>query len=218
MSDEAAQWGNRGLTLVPNDQWSLYALQWASVSAGDLPAAGQYASKMREAGGDNPASLFNAAEVYIMQGDWQAAEDALRQVNPRMSWGQSPRAAALLGWVLTRSGQPEGREGLEALRQSRMQRVEDGSALIQDFGDLAVIADVLGSEDEQLRWWLAAAQQPRGYWYYNLQTSPYVDRIRGRPEFQSWLRETEEKQARQRRELAAVGDWTPDAVVGVGSR
>ena len=96
--------------------------------------------------------------------------------------------------------------------------MEDGSALVQDFGDLAVIADVLGSEDEQLRWWLAAAQQPRGYWYYNLQSSPYVDRIRGRPEFQSWLRETEEKQARQRRELAAVADWTPDAVVGAGSR
>jgi hypothetical protein len=51
-----------------------------------------------------------------------------------------------------------------------------------------------------------------------LRSAPWLDRIRHRPEFQAWLRESEERMAAQRRELAALGPWTPEAVLGSEGR
>ena len=116
------------------------------------------------------------------------------------------------------SGRPEGRERLENLRRVRVDQVEAGNLSVRRALDLTVIASVLGDEEEQLRWFLEAARLDMQGLLYFLRDFPWLDRIRGRPEFQSWLQESEERMEAQRRELDAMGAWTPEAVLEGGAR
>ena len=70
--------------------------------------------------------------------------------------------------------------------------------------DLTVIASVLRSPDEQLRWFLEASQLDDGRDLYLLRDAPWHDPIRSSAEFQAWLeREAEEVPAQRRRRVTS---------------
>ena len=119
---------------------------------------------------------------------------------------------------MAESGDPEGRARLERLREARLERVAAGRAGEVTYGDLAVIASVLGSPDEQLRWFLEAAPLDRQRDFYLMRDFPWHDPIRSSTEFQAWLEREAEEVAAQKRELEALGPWTVDAVLGRAGR
>jgi TolB-like protein/Tfp pilus assembly protein PilF len=217
MHDEAARWYDEGWEVFPS-MWFLSALMSNAVSAGDRPAAQEYAARMQEDFADNPMALYSAAAFYYLAvGNLEAAETALRPAVsslPELNLYGSPTAQALLGWVQAQSGRPEGRERLERLREVRMEQVEQDAASLAYHNDMMLIASVLGDEDEQLRWFLATTRLDAGGMWYLARNGPWFDRIRHRPEFQAGLREWEEELATQRRELAALGPWMPEVVLG----
>jgi hypothetical protein len=74
---------------------------------------------------------------------------------------------------------------------------------------------VLGTPDEQLRWFLEASRVDEGRDLYHMaRDAPWLDPIRNTAEFQAWLEDEAEELAAQRRELEALGPWTPEALVG----
>ena len=172
---------------------------------------------MREDFADNPMALYGAAMFDAMAGNLDAAEATMRQavsaVPDLSAWG-APTAQVLLGWVAAQSGLPDGREQLERLRQVRTEQVEGQPMSSAYHSDLVLIASVLGDEDEQLRWFLEATRLDRRSVWYVLRNAPWLDHIRHRPEFRAWLSESEERMAAQRGELAVLGPWTPEAVLG----
>jgi hypothetical protein len=219
MSDEAHQWFERVVDVDPDNMWGLQSLMLISMRTGDMGAARDYALRMREAGGDNPFALFFSALSEAWAGNLAAAETQMRQVvasRPDLSVNGTPTAQALLFWVMARSGRSEGMEQLEGLRRRRIQQVEAGAPGMDIRGDLTLIASVLGDENEQLHWCLERAELDRiGVWY-GMRDFPWLDRIRDRPEFQAWLQETESRLEAERSELASMGPWTPEAVIGGG--
>ncbi len=218
MYDEAAQWLEQASEVGPNYAWILQGLLWNSVAAGDLRAARAYVVRMREVGADNPMVLYNAALWEIIDGDLEASESALSQLvlsTPTYHIFALPSVEVVLALILAQAGGPEGRDGLENLRSLRVEQVESGWSSNFLRTDLAAIASVLGDEDEQLRWFLEAIRMDQIGVLYVGRDLPWNDPIRDRPEFQSWIHESEQRMASQRRELAAMGVWTPEAGPGV---
>ena len=107
-------------------------------------------------------------------------------------------------------------EELAAANGLRLAQVGTGVQWVDIRGDLSLIASALGDEDQQLYWFLEAAHRGRHGLWPILSAYPWMDRIRARPEFQAWVRETEQRLAAQRKELAALGPWTPEAVLSGG--
>jgi hypothetical protein len=83
--------------------------------------------------------------------------------------------------------------------------------------DLMLVASALGDPDATLHWFLETVRLDGTGFLYFLRDYPWLDAIRDRPEFQGWLRDSEERMAVQRRELEAIGGWTPEEVLGGGA-
>lgn len=220
MFEEARLWFERVVDVDSDNMWGLLSLMSIAMSTGDVGTARDYASRMREAGGDNPNALFFSALSEAWAGNLAAAETQMRQVvasSPDMSVNGTPTAQALLFWVMARSGRSEGMEQLEGLRRRRIQQVEAGAPGMDIRSDLTVIASVIGDADEQLRWCLERTGSDGNGTWYSMRDAPWLDRIRDRPEFQAWLQETESRLEAERSELASMGPWTPEAVLGGGT-
>jgi non-specific serine/threonine protein kinase len=217
MYDEAMMWFERTLELDPRETYTLMSVVLLATANGDYPAARRWAARAREAGADVPLVLYAIALLEIAEGNMESATDTLSEVvqlQPNEGVNGTPRAQALLGWVLAESGDPEGRARLESLRELRLEQVATGRTSEGNYRDLAVIASVLGSPDEQLRWFLEAAPLDRARDLYLLRDLPWLDPIRSSPEFQSWLEDEAADVATQQLELEALGPWTVDAVLG----
>ena len=216
MLAEALQWFESCLDVDPDDMWALNSLVGVEWATGDRVAARAYVSRMREAGADNVFVMYYTGLAEAFDGNLEEAETALNQVvsaSPYYANSGFPSAQALLGWVMVELGRPEGRERLESLRLLRVEQLEAGSSHTTAHLDLAVIASVLGDEEEQLRWFLEATRLDERGLLSLFGDTQMTDRIRDRPGFQSWVRESEKRRAAQRSELAATGPWTPEAVM-----
>ena len=132
--------GQLEATVWPDEQARIEARPTEDLIAYDLYLwATELSSDVREE--------YDAAASMLVQ---------LVQSDPDLSNNGILTAQVLLGWVLAESGLPEGRERLENLRELRLQRMAEGRAWEGTY-ILAVIASVLGSPDEQLRWFLEAS-------------------------------------------------------------
>ncbi len=96
--------------------------------------------------------------------------------------------------------------------------MDAGRAGERTYRDLSVIASVLGSPDEQLRWFLQAVPLDTDRDLHFVRDAPWLDPIRSTAEFQAWLEREAEDVAAQQRELEALGPWTVDAVLGRAGR
>jgi TolB-like protein/Tfp pilus assembly protein PilF len=216
MYDEAALWYAESATW-----WGLFGLLWNAVSAGDLAAAQGHAGRMLEQYPDNLLALYNAAAFEAIFGNPENAETILGQVAdlaPELTINGMSTPEVLLAWIQAQSGQPEGRERLERLRLLRMEQVEQDETSLQYFGDLSLIATVLGDDDELLRIAAAIQRLDQNDQWYVLRDSRIYDSIRDYPEVQAWLQEAEERKAAQRRELVLLGPWTPEGLLRTGNR
>ena len=219
MSRESAAWRRRILEVDPNNIWPLFGLAIASWAVEDEAGARAYVTRMREAGADNPGVLAHAGLFEIMRGDLDAAAEALGAIDASAltaSTNAFPTAEALLGWVEVRTGRPEGRARLEALQRRRLEQVATERASLTGINDLSVIASVLGDEEEQLRWFREATRREllRNYFFKD---APWYDGIRDHSDFHAWLRDAERRMEEYQRELAAMGPWMPEEVLGRGA-
>lgn len=216
MADEAERWLEHVLEDRPEDMWAWQALMSFAWCSGDLAAARRYASRMLTAGAGNLMAVATAAYLTQLEGNLEAARAELRQVAsvaPDLALAGSPTAQASLAWVEARLSVAGARSRLDTLRDRRMQQVAKGSRSVTLHSDLVVIASALGDADEELRWFLEVSRVDRtGLWRVYID-APFLDPIRDRPEFQAVLRETEARLTSRRRELAAMGEWTPEAVL-----
>jgi hypothetical protein len=228
---DAAQWFERGLSVDATSVWSATGLAWARLLAGELEDVGDPVATMRASGADNPMVLYLTALFDVSLGNLASAERWLGEVAPGwpdVTVNGNPHGRAVLGWLQARSGAPNGREALEEVRRIRLDELEsvdeswkvgqvqverDGESSLARFHDLLLVASVLGDEEEQLRWLRAVPTGDTGQLCLH-RHYPWFDRIRDRPEFQAWLRECDERAAAQRKELEAVGGWTPEEVLG----
>ncbi len=218
INDEAAVWFERVLEMRPGDLYALFSMTWFSTVNRDYPSAHRWASRALEASADNALVLWSVAQLEIAEGNLEAAANALGEIvrsQPNLSLGRGGATAqVLLGWVLAESGRSEGQEQLERLQELRLEAVAAGRASEPTYRDLSVIASVLGTPDEQLRWFLEASPVERGGGLYRERDFPWLDPIRNMAEFQAWLETEAEELAAQRRELEALGPWTLEAVLG----
>jgi serine/threonine-protein kinase len=220
MSRESAAWIERVLEVEPHNIWALWKLAFGSLLSGDEANARAYAARMREAGADNPNVLGYAGLFEVLRGDLDGAVAALEAIDASAlttSTSGYPTAEALLGWAEIRTGRPGGVERLENLRSRRLAQSAAESTSLTRINDLSVIASVLGDEEEQLRWFREAIGRAP-LMVHPLRGAPWYDGIRDHPDFQAWLRASEELMAGYRRELAAMGPWMPEEVLGVGNR
>jgi hypothetical protein len=186
------------------------------MATGDLESASRYGLELRRATADSPMALYHASFPTILSGDLEGAEVALQGVVsalPDLYMQSFPGAQALLAWVQARLGRAGNRDRIEELRRLRVGQLAEfpNSSMVRS--DLTLAASVLGEPEEQLDWFLETVQRDKTGALYLLRELPWLDRIRERPEFQAWLRESEERMAARRRELEAVGEWTPEAVL-----
>ncbi|MCH7748125.1 MAG: hypothetical protein IH939_08510 [Acidobacteria bacterium] len=191
--------GHLEATVWPDEQARIEARPTEDLIAYDLYLrATELSSDVREE--------YDAAASMLVQ---------LVQSDPDLSNNGILMAQVLLGWVLAESGLPEGRERLENLREPRLQRVAEGRAWEGTYRILAVIASVLGSPDEQLRWFLEASPlDGQRDLYFFMRDFSWHDPIRRTAEIQAWLETEAADVAAQQRELEALGPWTVDAVLG----
>ena len=191
--------GQLEATVWPDEQARIEARPTEDLIAYDLYLrATELSSDVREE--------YDAAASMLVQ---------LVQSDPDLSNNGILTAQVLLGWVLAESGLPEGRERLENLRELRLQRVPEGRAWEGTYRILAVIASVLGSPDEQLRWFLEASPlDGQRDLYFFLRDFSWHDPIRRTAEIHAWLETEAADVAAQQRELEALGPWTVDAVLG----
>ena len=221
MYDEAQAWFERVLEEEPNDFYALHALVNFSVANDDYPEARRWAVRARESGASSVLGTYFIAFLEIAEGNLETAASLLREVvqsEPGLNSNGTPTAEVVLAWVLAESGRPEGRERLEALRGVRLERVAEGHGKERIYRDLAIIASVLDSPDEQLRWFLEASREDRIRDLYEQRDFPWMDPLRDVPEFQAWRETVAAEVAAQRRELEALGPWIPAAVLGVAGR
>ena len=165
--------------------------------------------------------MLGAAAFEALFGNPENAETILGQVAdlaPELTIMGLSTPEVLLAWIQAQAGQPEGRERRERLRLLRMERVEQDETSLQYFGDLFLIATVLGDDDELLRIAAAIQRLDQNDQWYVLRDSRIYDSIRDHPEVQAWLQEAEERKAAQRRELVLLGPWTPEGLLRTGNR
>lgn len=167
-------------------------------------------------------ALLYAGFVEIWAGDLEAAATVLDEVvetepgTNMVNGGAS--AETLLAWVENQLGRPEARGRLAELQEARSERVSAGSAPVGTYVDLVVTASVLDSPSQQLRWFLESARRDEGGDVYMLRRVPWLDRIRGLEGYRRWLRETEDRLRDAQKEIEILGPWTPEAVLGAGTR
>jgi TolB-like protein len=180
----------------------------------------RHITQMRAVGSDNVASLYYAGLLFVALDDPDAAFEALSAIPaPALSLATNafPTAGAFLGWSEARSGRESGMERLRNLEALRLQQHGAGRIGLAGINDLSVIASVLHDEAEQLRWFREAVRLDpvRLHW---LKDAPYYDGIRDHPEFQAWLDDIETRQREWQREMAALGPWMPEEVMGAAPR
>jgi TolB-like protein/Flp pilus assembly protein TadD len=216
MHDELELWMERALVLSPEDLWGWQVRITSALARGDVDAARAHATRMREAGADNLLVLYYSAFADVLAGDLDAAEERLAQISarePGYSNSGNPTAEALLAWVRARQGRAEPAQ-IQELRHASAARLEQYPTSMVARANLAVLADALHDEDEALRWFLQWSASPRTFLGRRL---PFFDAIRDRAGFQEWLDRMGERLEAQRREMAALGPWTPEEVLGRGA-
>ena len=128
--------------------------------------------------------LYGVAYLEIAEGNLEAAANTLGEIvrsQPNMNLNGTPTAQALLGWVLAESGRSEGREQLERLQELRLESVAAGRAREGTYRDLSVIASVIGTPDDQLRWFLEASRMDGGGDLHLVRDFPWLDPISSWP-------------------------------------
>jgi len=199
MYDEAAIWFERVLEGDPSDLYALISMTWFSTVNRDYPSAHRWAARALEASADNGLVLWSVAQLEIAEGDLEAAANTLGEIvksQPNLSINGTPSAQVLLGWVLAESSSSEGQEQLERLQELRLESATAGRAWEGTYRDLSVIASVLGTPDEQLRWFLEASRVDEGRALYHMaRDAPWLDPIRNTAEFQAWLEDEAEELA-----------------------
>jgi tetratricopeptide (TPR) repeat protein len=235
MYEEAAQWYKRAIEIDPLEFFSVQALAWLYRAQGDTEAARQYLEPMLEMGASNASALYTLAFNDLMAGDLGSARGNLTQatrINPRQASNGLPVVEVILGWVLSELGFPEVQRELEHLESVRLEELEQklegletaepeeiphaqALSLTGTYNDLTVIASGLGNLEEQSKWFLKAAELDRmNLFYHTLRFAPWVEEIADRPDVREWMQEKERQMAIQRRELEALGPWTPDEIRG----
>jgi tetratricopeptide (TPR) repeat protein len=233
MYEKAAQWYERAVEIDPREFFSAQALAWVYRAQGDTEGAKPYLQPMVDVGGANASALYTVAFNDLVAGDLGSARGNLAQaarINPRQASNGLPVAEVILGWVLSELGSPEGPRELERLESVRLRELEEklegletdeaeqipaaqALSLSGTYNDLTVISSGLGKLEEQSKWFLKAAELDRmNLFYHTLRFAPWVEEIADRPEVRRWMQEKEQQMAIQRRELEALGPWTPDGI------
>jgi tetratricopeptide (TPR) repeat protein len=217
MYREGAAWAKRVLETRPGDMYSLQLLCLYAFASGDSAASRTYREQMVQAGGRSPYVLYTAALVELGNGHLDAATQALRQVvtvQPTMSINGTPTAQALLAWAEHRQAVPGARERLEEVMTRRVKESAEWPG-VTPFADLALLAAARGDADAAVGWFQEAIRRDHiGTLYVFLRDFPIWDPIRDRPQFQTWLRDSEERLAAGCRALAAFGGWMPEDILG----
>jgi TolB-like protein/Flp pilus assembly protein TadD len=218
MTREANAWFRRRLEAVPGDIYALFGLSVTTLISGDSAGSRLLIPRMRVAGADNPMVLAYSGLLHILMGDADAAAEVLGAIDPEAldaSTNNYPTAGALLGWAEVRTGRPGGRERLQALQSRRLEQVAAAQAGLWVINDLSVIASVLGGEEAQLHWFREAIRMGE-IKNYHLRDAPWYDGIRDQGAFQAWVRKIGALLVEHQRELASLGPWMPEEVLGAG--